>query len=69
MLVLCVMEGQSIEIQQPGGSLLAKVTVVRVDGDKVRIGVDAPREYPVHRSCVADRIRRAAYVPRTGARS
>ena len=33
------------------------ITVVEVRGDKVRLGIEAPREVPIHRSEVADAIR------------
>lgn len=35
-----------------------KITVVDIRGDKVRLGVDAPRTMPVHRKEVYDAIRR-----------
>lgn len=34
------------------------ITVVEVRGDKVRLGIDAPAEVPVHRQEVLDAMRR-----------
>lgn len=34
------------------------VTIVEVRGDKVRLGIDAPNEVPVHRQEVYDAIKR-----------
>lgn len=36
------------------------VTVVSVHGDKVKLGVEAPRDVPVHRSEVWVRVQREA---------
>ena len=44
MLVLSRMNNESIVI---GDDIV--ITVVEIRGDKVRLGVDAPREVPVHR--------------------
>lgn len=33
-----------------------RVVVIEVRGDKVRLGIDAPRNMPVHRKEVADAI-------------
>ena len=33
-----------------------RVVVIEVRGDKVRLGIDAPRNIPVHRREVADAI-------------
>ena len=55
MLVLSRKKDESIEI---GDDVV--VTVIETRGDKVRLGIQAPRDVPVHRSEVADAIRRAA---------
>ncbi|KKK82762.1 hypothetical protein LCGC14_2800160 [marine sediment metagenome] len=34
------------------------ITVLEIRGDKVRLGVDAPKEVPVHRREVYEAIRR-----------
>jgi carbon storage regulator len=36
------------------------ITVVEVRGDKVRLGIEAPSEVPVHRQEVIDAMRRAS---------
>jgi carbon storage regulator len=36
------------------------ITVVEVRGDKVRLGIEAPSEVPVHRQEVIDAMRRSA---------
>ena len=51
MLVLSRRKGESIVINNE-----IEVTVLEVNGDKIRLGVTAPREVPVHRKEVAERI-------------
>jgi carbon storage regulator len=50
------MRGESIVIGE--GANLVSVTIVDIRGDKVRIGVEAPQEIPVHRQEVYDAIHR-----------
>ncbi len=53
MLVLSRRSNQSIVI---GNSI--RVTIVDVRGDKVRLGIDAPRDIAVHREEVSEAIQR-----------
>ena len=53
MLVLSRKESERIRL---GESTV--VTVVSVSGDKVRLGIDAPKEVPVHRREVYEAIQR-----------
>ena len=50
--------------RRPGETLIIsdniRVTVLDVSGNQIRIGVTAPREVPVHREEVAERIRAEA---------
>jgi carbon storage regulator len=55
MLVLSRIVNEKIIITSPDGTLIT-LMVVEVRGDKVRIGVDAPRNWAVHRKEVADAI-------------
>ena len=53
MLVLSRQKDESIVI---GDNI--KITIVDVRGDKVRLGIEAPREVPVHRIEVYEAIQR-----------
>lgn len=53
MLVLSRKKNESIVINNE-----ITVVVVEIRGDKVRLGVEAPKEVPVHRREVYDAIKR-----------
>ena len=53
MLVLSRKKNESIVINND-----ITIVVVEIRGDKVRLGVDAPKEVPVHRREVYDQIDR-----------
>jgi len=53
MLILSRKKNESIVINDD-----VTVTVVEIRGDKVWLGIDAPKEVPVHRREVYDAIRR-----------
>ena len=53
MLVLTRKKGETICI---GDDI--KVTVAKISGSWVKLGIDAPRDVPVHRENVAERIER-----------
>ncbi|HAP08611.1 MAG TPA: carbon storage regulator [Planctomycetaceae bacterium] len=55
MLVLSRQSDETIVI---GDNI--RVTIVEVRGDKVRIGIEAPRDVTVHRQEIYDAIRRDA---------
>jgi carbon storage regulator len=55
MLVLSRKKNESIVINND-----VTVTVVEIRGDKVRLGIVAPKEVPVHRQEVFDAIHAAA---------
>ena len=52
MLVLSRKKNESIVID---GKIV--ITVVEVRGEKVRLGIEAPRDVPIHRSEIYDAIR------------
>ena len=57
MLVLSRKKNESIVINDN-----ITITVVEIRGSKVRLGIDAPKEVPVHRREVFDAIRRETEV-------
>jgi carbon storage regulator len=57
MLVLSRKKNESIVINND-----ITIVVVEIRGDKVRLGVEAPKEVPVHRREVYDAIRRNEHI-------
>jgi carbon storage regulator len=57
MLVLSRKKNESIVINND-----ITIVVVEIRGDKVRLGVEAPKEVPVHRREVYDAIRRSELI-------
>lgn len=62
MLILTRRVGETVNI---GDKI--KVVVLGVKGSNVRIGVEAPKEVPVHREEIYERIKREEQAPRGGA--
>ena len=61
MLVLSRKKNESIVINND-----ITIVVVEIRGDKVRLGVEAPKEVPVHRREVYDAIKRNAELSKEG---
>jgi len=55
MLVLSRKKNESIVINDD-----ITIVVVEIRGDKVRLGIEAPKEVPVHRNEVYEAIRRSS---------
>ncbi len=58
MLVLSRKKNESIIIDDR-----IKIVVVEIRGDKVRLGIEAPKEVPVHRQEVYDAIKQGVPKP------
>lgn len=54
MLVLSRKKNESIVIDER-----IVITVVEIRGDKVRLGIEAPRDVPIHRQEIFEALRRA----------
>ncbi len=61
MLVLTRKENEAIVLHV--GNEVISVTVLSVSGDRVRIGVKAPKSIPVHRAEVQRRIHGQGFQP------
>jgi carbon storage regulator len=55
MLVLSRKENQTIKIADD-----IEITIVQIRGDRVRIGIEAPKSVPVHRQEVWEAIQKKA---------
>lgn len=64
MLVLSRKKNESIVINDD-----ITIVVVEIRGDKVRLGVEAPKEVPVHRREIYDAIKRSEGVDHESASS
>lgn len=63
MLVLSRKKNESIIINDD-----ITIVVVEIRGDKVRLGIEAPKEVPVHRREVFDAIRRSEQAAKEGSK-
>jgi carbon storage regulator len=57
MLVLTRRKNESLVVGPPDGAI-AEITVVEIRGDKVRLGIEVPREWMLHRREVYDAVNR-----------
>lgn len=61
MLVLSRKVGQKIIIGEPGNTIT--LIVMEIRGDKVRLAMTAPKEVPIHRQEVYNRIHQEQQQP------
>lgn len=54
MLILTRKIGEKLVI---GDNAEITITAVRVDGNQIRIGIDAPKDIPVHREEIYEQIK------------
>lgn len=61
-MVLTRKREEQVFIEVPASSepRLIKLMVVEIRGEKCRIGIDAPRDWPVHREEIYEAIKREA---------
>ena len=65
MLVLGMRQGETIEITLANGELI-RVMAVKINGAKLRLGIDAPGDCGILRGKVADAIRNGESLARSG---
>lgn len=58
MLVLSRNQGEYLTIGDPDVGPPIIIRIMAVSGNQVRVGIEAPKDVPVHRAEVAERIRR-----------
>lgn len=61
MLILTRRIGETLKIDL--GAEVISVTVLGVKGNQVRVGIDAPKDIPVHRKEIYERIQRGDVRP------
>ena len=59
MLILSRKKNEAIIVNHD-----VKIMVVEIHGDRVRLGIEAPKEVPVHREEVVEAINRGETTPR-----
>ena len=55
MLILQRRRQEEVYIVAPDGTRIT-IMVTRIDGDRVKLGIDAPSDYAIHRREVAERM-------------
>jgi carbon storage regulator len=66
MLVLARKKNESVVLGPPTGET-AEITIIEICGDKVRLGIQVPREWMLHRSEVWAALKQPSEPPPGGA--
>lgn len=69
MLILTRRPGETLMIDLGNGRAPIAVTVLGVKGNQVRVGIVAPKDVPVHREEIYNRIQRGDSAPKAVANS
>jgi carbon storage regulator len=64
MLVLSRKKNESVVLGPPGQTLAVEVVVVEIRGDKVRLGIQVPRDWHLHRREVYEAVQSEAAGPK-----